>query len=95
MARSSSEIKDRMAECVAKMADISREYCKAWEDAERMKLQIETKIGKVKQPYSLLLHYRYIRNMKLEEIACKMGYTYDTIRHMHGEALQEYEKLTH
>ncbi len=42
--------------------------------------------------YVEVLHKRYIENKRLEVIAVEMNYDYNYIRHIHGDALQEFEK---
>lgn len=39
-----------------------------------------------------ILHKRYVENKRFEVIAVEMNYGYDYIRHIHGRALQEFEK---
>ena len=40
-----------------------------------------------------LLYKRYVESINLGVIAKEMQYSYDRIRHMHGEALKEFEKI--
>lgn len=42
--------------------------------------------------YIEILNKRYIENKRLEVIAVEMNYDYNYIRHIHGRALQEFEK---
>lgn len=49
------------------------------------------------QTYWEVLTYRYMtdddgRQMSLEKIACKMSKSYEWVRHVHGAALQEFER---
>lgn len=39
-----------------------------------------------------LLYKKYVECESLWSIAINMGYSYDRIRHMHGEALKEFDK---
>ncbi len=39
-----------------------------------------------------VLHKRYVENKRLEMIAVEMNYDYNYIRHIHGRALQEFQK---
>lgn len=39
-----------------------------------------------------LLDLRYVEGLKLEDVAKKMNYSHDTIRHMHGDALTAFVK---
>lgn len=92
---------DKVGNNASAMADIDKEYEQRWLNAEREKLRIENNIDEIEEPYRKLLHKRYIeieddnKLKSFEKIACEMGYTYDTIRHMHKDALQRYEKITH
>ena len=42
--------------------------------------------------YIRLLYMRYVEYRSLEEISVRMCFSYDRIRHMHGYALQEFQK---
>lgn len=43
--------------------------------------------------YMQILYKRYVEYKRLEVLAVEMNYSYDVIRHAHGKALQEFEKL--
>lgn len=86
---------DKVADNAVKMADLSAEYEKRWLEAENKKLEIEKNIDLVEEPYRILLHKRYVEGKTLEEISTLMNYSFDRVRHMHGEALLRYEKLAH
>jgi DNA-directed RNA polymerase specialized sigma24 family protein len=86
---------DKIADNAVKMADLSAEYEKRWLEAENKKLEIEKNIDLVEEPYRILLHKRYVEGKTLEEISTLMNYSFDRVRHMHGEALLKYEKLAH
>lgn len=84
---------DKVADNAVAMADLSRQYEELWIRAEQGKFKIERKIYVVSEPHQTLLRKRYLQDMNFEKIADEMGYTYNTITHMHGEALEEYKKI--
>ena len=43
--------------------------------------------------YIILLYKRYVECKTLGQISKDMHYSYDRIRHMHGNALMEFEKI--
>lgn len=86
---------DKVADNATEMADLSAEYEKRWLEAENKKLEIEKNIDLVEEPYRILLHKRYVEGKTLEEISTLMNYSFDRVRHMHGEALLRYKKLAH
>lgn len=43
--------------------------------------------------YIKLLYQRYVNCVSLGKIAKELKYSYDRIRHMHGEALKAFEKI--
>ena len=45
--------------------------------------------------YAEILYKRYIEFKRLELIAVELGYSYNRIRHLHGEALKYFDKLAH
>ena len=84
---------DKVGDNAIKMADISREYEERWLRAEKERLRIEQNIDRVEEPYRTILHMRYIEELNFEKIADCMGYTYNSITHMHGDALKQYKKI--
>ncbi len=82
---------DKVGDNASLMADLEKEYEQRWIDAEYTKLRIEKTIDKVEEPYRTLLHMRYIEELSLVDIASKMRYSYNRIKHMHGEALIKYK----
>ena len=83
-------------------------FGRAVEESVSLQLEIEKRIRNLTQKrhtiineieglnnanYIELLKLRYIDNERFEAIACTMGYSYDRIIHMHGEALAEFGRL--
>lgn len=84
---------NKVEDNAVEMADISRVYEERWLEAEKEKLEVEQKIEKVEEPYRTILHKRYVKELNFEKIADEMGYTYNSITHMHGDALKLYKKI--
>ena len=42
-----------------------------------------------------ILEGKYIYGMRLTDVACNMGYSYDWMRHLHRNALRAFENSTH
>lgn len=40
-----------------------------------------------------LLNLRYVKMLRFEEIAVTMGYSYDWVRHVHGDALESFGRM--
>ena len=90
----SNKISDKVGDNASKMADLNREYQDRWLEAERERLTIVTKINAIVEPYRTILMERYVHDKSFEQIACEIGYSYDRTIHLHGEALQEFEKVS-
>lgn len=59
--------------------------------ALRNKIILE--ISEMSNPrFSDLLYQRYVEGRSLEQIAVKMAYSYSRVKHMHGIALQAFQK---
>lgn len=85
---------DKVGDNVPAMADIDKEYLDRWVEAERKRLYITSRIDRIKNElYRKVLKKRYVEGLKLEEIACETGYSYDRVRHIHKDALEEYRIL--
>ena len=61
---------------------------------QQTKDKITGEIHNINNPdFIKLLYERYVESINLGVIAKEMQYSYDRIRHMHGEALKEFEKI--
>lgn len=61
---------------------------------QQTKDKITGEIHNINNPdFIKLLYKRYVESINLGVIAKEMQYSYDRIRHMHGEALKEFEKI--
>ena len=90
MPKGNGENSDKVGDNGSAMADLSRQYEERWIKAEQERLYITDRISAIKKPYKEVLKKKYIEGLKLEQIACDMGYSYDRTKHMHGEALEQY-----
>ena len=79
---------------LARLADLERRYEKSIERYHKAILHREDQIAHMPRPeHAELLRMRYLevdskgRRYTLEEIAVKTHWSYDRVRHMHGEAL--------
>lgn len=84
---------DKVADNAAMMVDINKQYQYRWIRAERQRLKIIDSINKLDEPYRTIIHMHYIKGLKFEEIASKIGYSYVRVTHLHGIALEKYKNL--
>lgn len=85
----SSPTGDRFADMVAALADKDRTRTELVFAYEFQRDQIVDEIlGLGVDIYEDLLFRRYVQEETLEQIAVAMHYSYDRVRHLHGEALQ-------
>ena len=89
---------DKTAEMIARYADLEKEIDAMIDEYVRLKNKIIDEIhqlGDVR--YEEVLYLKYVKYMRLEEIACTMKksngdyYSYDHIKRLHGEALKKIE----
>ena len=88
---------DRMAQIVNRYVDMEKEIDAMIDELVELRDKI---IGQIHQledrRYVELLYLRYVKYMRLEEIACTMHktdgspYSYDHINRLHGEALENF-----
>ena len=83
---------DKVGDYAVLMADLSKEYEKRWLDAEKERLRIVDSINALEEPYSRVLFLRYVRCLDLSKIAEEIGYSLDHTNHLHGIAIQKYER---
>ena len=83
---------DKVGDNAILMADFSKQYADRWIAAENERLRLMYKINSIDEPYRTILFMRYVDDMSLEAIAAKLNYSYSVIAHLHGDALQMYER---
>lgn len=92
--------RNSMEELVATIVEIEEQYDKLLWEFHVANLKAERQIRAMKNPaYADVLWLRYMvddengRQMSIERIACEMYKSYEWVRHIHGSALKEFEKL--
>ncbi len=84
---------DKQERLIVDKADLEEELQRLMYEEAALIIKIGKQIdGMEKTAYSRLLHLRYEEFMSLQTVADIMGYEYNTIRNMHGRALQLFEK---
>lgn len=89
--------KDPMSETMATLLDLEHEV---EEEIQKYTEQYNETVNRInsmsRKEYIDILTMRYLeddyRKRKFEYIACEIDYSYDRTCHMHGEALQEFER---
>lgn len=90
-----SEIADKTGSLASRIADITTEVMDMRTKAINKRHEILQNICQMKRgEYKMLLHQRYVQFKRFEEIAVEMNYSYNRVRHMHGEALVEFTKVS-
>lgn len=91
--RVQTSAKDKMSEKVSHIVDLENQIIQDKEKFLRMKDRIINEIQCLNNAvYVDILYKRYVEYMRLEEIAVKLHYSYDRMRHLHGLALQAFRK---
>ena len=57
------------------------------------KFVVENKIDQLEQPYKSILYMKYIRGINLYKVSEELGYSYQHIKRMHKEAIEQYANL--
>lgn len=87
--------RDTLSETISELVDAENEAVSAVMQYLDMYNDCVDKINSLSRPeYVEILSRRYLeedyRERRLEAIACDIGLSYERVRHMHGEALQEF-----
>ena len=83
---------DKVADNAAKMADLAKEYENRWHEAELTRIKLVDEINKVEGVLSDILYDLYIEGLSLEQTAQDIHYSYERTAHLHGIALQVFER---
>lgn len=79
---------DRMSGVVAKYVDMERELHENIFELKRVRDKIINEIQNMEnEKHVELLYKRYVEDKPLGQISREMHYSYNFVRHMHGEAL--------
>ena len=85
---------DKIGNTVAKIVDLQNEINQEIDNFVDLKRQVNKILGFMENPYQMqVLHKRYFRYEKWEQIACDMGYSYQGVLKLHGRGLQAFEKI--
>lgn len=82
-------IRDRMAERVAEMADISITINEQLRKAYQLEKEIEDAIDSLDEREKYLIRLKYIRCMTWPEVCVEMNYTWQHIHRIHAMALEQ------
>ena len=78
---------------LASVIDLESEITKEIDAYIDLKAKISSEINAMSDnTLSLILYKRYVLNKTLAEIAKELNYSYDHVRHLHGQALMEFRK---
>lgn len=84
----SSQPYDRIGEITAKIVDLEREINEEIDRLVEIQREIRETIAAVpEERLRVLLEYKYLNLLSLEEIAVRMNYSYKQICRLHGKAL--------
>lgn len=85
--------RERISEDVARIADLKEEINRDIGKLLILRNKIINEIQSLDNPvYIDILYKRYVEYKTLEEIAVEMSYSYTRLRHLHGRALQGFNK---
>ena len=85
---------DKFSEMWARIDQKERKICREIDKLADAKQVITEEIGRIEDTrYVEILLRRYVQMQKLEDIANEMSYSYDRVRHLHGFALLEFERV--
>lgn len=92
--KGTSAIQDRVAEDLVKLLDETAEYEKILEELKHKQIEVEKLLEKMENKrYRNILYKKYIRGLKIEEIAVDIEQDYKYTCTLHGYALNEFDKI--
>lgn len=92
--------RNSMEELIVTLEEMGDEYASEIRECVKATRTASRQIRRMKnQAYADVLRLRYMvddecgRQMSIERIACEMCKSYEWVRHIHGNALREFERL--
>lgn len=92
MPRGSNQVEDKMAEKIATLLDMVGELTDKIIEKVKNQNEILDQLDKVEMPYRLILDKAYIQGKSLVTVASEMGYTYEYLKRLNGQALNLFDK---
>lgn len=78
---------------LARVVDLEAKINKEIDNYINLKAKVSSEINGMKDnTLALILFKRYVLNKTLAEIAKELNYSYDHVRHLHGQALMEFRR---
>lgn len=93
--RVKSSPSNKQEDLIIQLADMAKTYSQALHKANVMWMEADERISKLdKYERRMVLRYRYMASKpkRMQWIADEMGYSVDRIKHIHREALEEFER---
>jgi DNA-directed RNA polymerase specialized sigma subunit len=85
---------DRLAGIVAEIVDLEEQLQKDLEEYISLKSKVITQINSIEDGrLKLILYHRYLNQKTWEDIACDLNCSVQWVHTLHGQALQEFEKI--
>lgn len=85
---------DRLANIVAKIVDLEEQLQKDLEEYINLKRKVIMQINSMEDGrLKLVLYHRYLNQKTWEDIACDLNCSTQWVHTLHGQALQEFEKI--
>ena len=85
---------DRLANIVAEIVDLEEQLQKDLEEYINLKRKVIMQINSIEDGrLKLVLYHRYLNQKTWEDIACDLNCSTQWVHTLHGQALQEFEKI--
>lgn len=85
---------DRLANIVAEIVDMEEQLQKDLEEYINLKSKVIMQINSMEDGrLKLVLYHRYLNQKTWEDIACDLNCSVQWVHALHGQALQEFEKI--
>lgn len=89
----SSHRNDKMERNIARLLDTISEHIKIMQEAADNLIIITKKINKLDEPYQTILTLKYIRELKMSEVAGEINKEFRYTKKLHKKAIQLYAKI--
>ena len=85
---------DRISKDIGEILELEARIVRQMKELEKEKHRVINEIESLENRlYIQILFKKYIEYKSLEQIAVELSYSYDRVRHLHGYALIEFDKI--
>lgn len=84
---------DKVGDNAIELAELDKKYKRLLTEAETQKFKVLDAVNKMPEPCRSILFMKYVQQMRLEDIASTLGYSFRHIKRLYHKAMDIFENV--